>query len=90
MPAKHVAWTEAERTILRQMWADGMGPAAIAHQLGRSKYSVTRQARTLKLPAHRPPDMTLAPEPRQPRPKPLPRGARTLPPLPSESSDHPT
>jgi hypothetical protein len=45
---------------------------------------VARQARTLKLPAHHPPDMTLAPEPRQPRPQPLPRGARTLPPLPSE------
>jgi hypothetical protein len=88
-PAAKPPWTDEERTTLRQMWADGMGPAAIAHQLGRSKYGVARQARTLKLPAHQPQPPVMAPRLPQPRPQPLPRGARTLPPLPSEASEHP-
>ena len=88
MPAKHVPWSEAERTTLREMWADGIGPVEIGRRLGRSKYSVTKQTQTLKLPPQRPkPDTAPPPEPRAPRPQPLPRGARTLPPLPSE---HPT
>jgi hypothetical protein len=86
MPAaKHVAWTDAERTALRQMRENGLGPAEIARLLGRSKYACARQVRTLKLPAQRPqPDMVPPPELRTPRPQPLPRGAHTLPPLASE------
>ena len=36
MPAKHVPWSEAERTTLREMWADGVGPVEIGRQLGRT------------------------------------------------------
>ena len=65
MPAKHVPWSEAERTTLRQMWADGAEPVEIGRRLGRSKHSVRRQTKTLKLPAQRPePDMAPPPEPR--------------------------
>jgi hypothetical protein len=97
MPAamKHVVsvpWTDEERTLLRQMWANGLGPVLIGRLMGRSKYSVTKQTQTLRLPPQRPqPGLadnrkvsgSEAP-PRQPRPQPLRPGARTLPPLPSE------
>ena len=90
MPAsmKHVVsvpWSDEERVLLRQMWANGMGPVLIGRMLGRSKYSVTKQTRMLRLPRQRPvPDMTPRP-PDKPRPaQPLRPGARTLPPLPSE------
>ena len=90
MPAsmKHVIsvpWTDDERALLRQMWANGMGCTGIGRHLGRSKYSVRSEIETLNLgprgglvppPAQPPP-----PEPRQ---RPLRRGARTLPPLQSE------
>jgi len=72
MPAKHVIsvpWTDEERTLLRQMWANGMGPTLIGRMLGRSKYSVTKQTQAMHL---------------QQPPQPLRPGARTLPPLPSE------
>jgi hypothetical protein len=77
-----VRWSDEERTTLRQMWENGMGPALIGRMLGRSKCSVTKQTQTLKLPPQRP-RPTLAPPP-EPRPQPLRPGARTLPPLPSE------
>jgi len=90
MPAsmKHVVsvpWTDEERTLLRQMWANGMGPVLIGRMLGRSKYSVTKQTQALKLPPQRPrPALAPAPQPRQRPPQPLRPGAHTLPPLPSE------
>lgn len=80
-----VPWSDEERALLRQMWANGMGPAAIAGHIGRSRLSTAKQVRTLKLPKQRPqPDMPPTLAPRTPRPQPLPRGAHTLPPLPSE------
>jgi hypothetical protein len=85
---KHVVsvpWTDEERTTLRRMWENGMGPTLIGKLLGRSKYSVTKQTQALHLPKMRQqPGAAPAPEPRQPRPQPLRPGARTLPPLPSE------
>ena len=85
---KHVVsvpWTDEERTLLRQMWENGLGPVLIGRMLGRSKYSVTKQTQTLRLPPQRPqPGLAPPPEPRAPRPQPLRPGARTLPPLPSE------
>jgi len=90
MPAsmKHVIsvpWTDDERTLLRQMWANGMGPVLIGRMLGRSKYSVTKQTQMLQLPRQRPkPTLAPAPEPRQRPPQPLRPGAHTLPLLPSE------
>lgn len=90
MPAdmKHVVttlpWSDAERTLLRQLYENGMGPARIAQQIGRTKPAVYRQIQTLRLPRQRPaPDMTPR-APKAPPPQPLRRGARTLPPLPSE------
>ena len=96
MPAsmKHIVsvpWTDDERALLRQMWANGMGCTGIGRHLGRSKYSVRSEIETLNLgprgslvppPAQPPP-----PEPRQRPPQPLRPGARTLPPLPSELTD---
>ena len=90
MPAsmKHVIsvpWTDEERTLLRQMWANGMGPTLIGRMLGRSKYSVTKQTQAMHLPKQRvQPQMARPSEPRQRPPQPLRPGARTLPPLPSE------
>jgi hypothetical protein len=84
-----VPWTDAERTLLRQMWENGVGCTNLGRMLGRSKYSVRSEIETLKLGprgGHRG-----LPEPPPGRvvlvraqPKPLPPGAHTLPPLPSE------
>ena len=54
MPAsmKHVIsvpWTDEERTTLRQMWENGMGVTLLGRMLGRSKYSVAKQVRALRL-----------------------------------------
>lgn len=94
MPAsmKHVIsvpWTDEERALLRQMWANGIGCTGIGRHLGRSKYSVRSEIETLNLgprgslvapPAQPPGRVVLA----RAQPKPLPANARTLPPLPSE------
>ena len=58
MPAtmKHVVsvpWTDEERTLLRQLWENGLGPVLIGRMLGRSKYSVTKQTQALQLPKMR-------------------------------------
>jgi len=87
--AVSVPWSDAERAQLRRMWQNGMGPVLIGRMLGRSKYAVGKQAKTLRLPKMRPANGERPPEapplpPRQPRAKPLRPGARTLPPLPSE------
>ena len=88
MPAtmKHVVsvpWTDEERTLLRQLRANGLGPVLCGRMLGRSEYSVNKQIQAMKLAARPMPDATTA-APRQPRPQPLRPGAHTLPPLPSE------
>jgi hypothetical protein len=89
---KHVVstpWTDEERTLLRQMWENGLGPVLIGRMLGRSKYSVTKQTQMLHLPKMRQqPGEAPAPKPRQRPPQPLRPGAHTLPPLPSEMADH--
>ena len=91
MPAsmKHVIsvpWSDQERALLRQMWANGLGVTLLGRMLGRSKYSVAKQVRAMRLGPRgkvtAPPDMP--PEPRQRPPQPLRPGAHTLPPLPSE------
>ena len=93
MPAsmKHIVsvpWTDDERALLRQMWANGIGVTLIGRMLGRSKYSVAKQVRALKLGprggAALPVDCQVARVQQMPRPQPLRPGARTLPPLPSE------
>ena len=98
MPAsmKHVVsvpWTDDERALLRQMWANGIGCTNLGRMLGRSKYSVRSEIETLKLgprggsqglPEPPPGRVVLA----RAQPKPLAPGARTLPPLPSEMADH--
>ena len=93
MPAsmKHVIsvpWTDEERTLLRQLWENGIGVTLIGRMLGRSKYSVAKQVRALKLGprggAALPVDCQVARVQQMPRPQPLRPGARTLPPLPSE------
>jgi len=78
--AVSVPWSDEERTTLRRMYENGLGPARIAQLLGRSKYSVHSQLKALHLPRQRP-----APDKPRP-PQPLRPGARTLPPLPSELS----
>ena len=77
MPAsmKHVIsvpWTDEERTLLRQLWENGLGPVLIGRLMGRSKYCVTKQTQALKLPRHRlPPGLAPVAEPRQAPPQPL-------------------
>ena len=81
-------WTDEERTLLRQLWANGLGPVLIGRLMGRSKYSVTKQTQALQLPKMREqPGTSPTLEPRQRPPQPLRPGARTLPPLPSELHD---
>jgi hypothetical protein len=88
---KHVVsvpWTDEERTTLRQMWANGMGVTLVGRMLGRSKYSVAKQVRALRLGPRG--GLAAPPQPpphRQPPPQPLRPGAHTLPPLPSELHD---
>lgn len=81
-----VPWTDEERTLLRQMWANGMGPTLIGRMLGRSKYSVTTQRQAMGLGRRPvlPVDCQVPRAQQMPRPQPLRPGARTLPPLPSE------
>ena len=83
--AVSVPWSDEERTTLRRMYENGLGPARIAQLMGRSKYSVHSHLNAMHLPRQRPaPGMTPRP-PDKPRPaQPLRPGARTLPPLPSE------
>ena len=86
---KHVVsvpWTDEERTLLRQMWANGIGCTNLGRMLGRSKYSVRSEIETLNLGprGNVAPPPKLPPAPRERPPQPLPRGARTRPPLPSE------
>lgn len=84
-------WTGEEKDKLRQLYAEGHGVSAIAKILGRTKYSVTSEIRTLKLPKpyrafQKAPPMP--PRQLQKAPQsiaqPIPRGVRTLPLLPSE------
>jgi hypothetical protein len=81
-----VPWSDHERDTLRQMWENGMGVTLLGRMLGRSKYSVAKQVRAMRLGPRggpvAPPQPP--PEPRQRPPQPLRPGARTLPPLPSE------
>lgn len=82
---KHVVsipWSDEERALLRQLRENGLGPVQISKLMGRSKYSIDRQMQRMGLPPRPAPDMT--PRNRPPTPQPLRRGARTLPPLPSE------
>ncbi len=82
--AVSVPWTEAERTTLRQMHENGMGPTRIGQMLGRSTYATAKQLKVLKLRRHPVPDMTPRPADKPRPPQPLRPGAHTLPPLPSE------
>jgi hypothetical protein len=86
MPATpSLPWSHEERALLRQLWENGMGPAQIAKHLGRSKYSVTSETRTLHLgPRGGSRGLPEPPPSREPRTRPLPPGASTLPPLQSE------
>jgi hypothetical protein len=94
MPAsiKHVIsvpWTDAERTLLRQMWENGVGCTNLGRMLGRSKYSVRSQIDLLGLGPRGGPQGLPEPPPgrvvlARAKPQPLRPGARTLPPLPSE------
>ncbi len=78
-------WSDEERVTLRQMVADGFGPVVIGRYLGRTKYSVSKQIQTLRLARRKPPQVAKPePAPRAPMARPLPPGAHTLPPLPSE------
>lgn len=77
-----IPWSDEERALLRQLRENGLGPVAISQLMGRSKYSITRQMTAMGLPPRPAPDMT--PRNRPPPAQPLRRGARTLPPLPSE------
>ena len=94
MPAsmKHVIsvpWTDDERALLRQMWANGIGCTGIGRHLGaqqiqralRDRDAEPRAARELVAPPAQPPGRVVL---ARAQPKPLPANARTLPPLPSE------
>lgn len=77
-------WSDDERARLRRLRAAGMGAVRIAQEMGRTKNSVARQIQAMalgKLPTSHRKGVRTA------RAKPLPPGASTLPPLPSEAND---
>lgn len=88
-------WTDAKIASLRTLWAEGKSSKAIGDLLGCSKNAVVGKADRLGLP-ERPMPVSISaarelvrvvPKPAVvlvPRAQPLPLGARTLPPLPSE------
>jgi hypothetical protein len=84
-----VPWSDDERTLLRQMWSNGVGCTNLGRMLGRSKYSVRSQIDLLGLGPRGGPQGLPEPPPgrvvlARARAQPLRPGARTLPPLPSE------
>jgi hypothetical protein len=84
-----VPWTDEERTLLRQLWENGVGCTNLGRMLGRSKYSIRSEIETLKLGPRGGPQGLPEPPPgrvvlARARAQPLRPGARTLPPLPSE------
>jgi hypothetical protein len=84
-----VPWTDEERALLRQLWENGLGPVLIGRLMGRSKYSVAKQVRALRLGPRGGPRGLPEPPPgrvvlARAQPKPLAPGAHTLPPLQSE------
>ena len=90
-PRYATRWTDALDAKLTKLWGSGLSVMKIGLRLGVSHHAVTGRAHRIGLPGRpspiRPragkPAPTPAPEP-QPRAQPLPPGARTLPPLPSE------
>lgn len=95
-------WTDDEKNKLRELYSAGHGVSVISKILGRTKYSVTSEIRTLKLPkpvrvagqfvggfAPKAPPMPPRQLQKGPQPsaQPIPRGVRTLPLLPSELAE---
>lgn len=81
MQAPTNPWSDEERARLRRLRANGYGAVRISQLMGRTKNSVSRQMQALglgKLPTSHKKGARTA------RAKPLPPGASTLPPLPSE------
>lgn len=79
-------WTVADLEMLATLWADQKNSTAeIGRRINRSKHSVVGKAHRQELPPRPSPIIRrpVAPVP-TPRAQPLPPGARTLPPLPSE------
>ena len=89
MGAPKSTWTDEMRATLRVAWCDPtVTMEEVGKRIGRSPTVARNEAQRLGLPhraAIRPGAAVVMP-PAQ-RPRPLPSGARTLPPLPSEEEE---
>jgi hypothetical protein len=77
-------WTEAMNDRLRALWVDGVYLSEISRRMHIPKQTIQRQVRALGLPIRPNP---VRPASRPKRAKPVPHGASTLPPLPSQLED---
>ena len=75
-------WTDDLVLRLRKLWTEGQPASEIARRLRRSKNAVVAKADRIGLPGRPSPIRQASAQ--TPRAQPLPPGARTLPPLPSE------
>jgi len=77
-------WSDSDNALLDRLWRDGVFLAEIARTFHCSRVAVRRQVRVLGL-ANRsnPAQSSSLPK----RAKPVPHGASTLPPLPSQLED---
>ena len=88
MPPPKTTWTDEMRERLRAAWFDtSMTMERISELIGRSPQVLRNEAGRLGLP----PRSTIRPGAfargdKPPQARPLPPGARTLPPLPSEKT----
>jgi hypothetical protein len=84
-----VDWTEAKNARLTEMWNRGDSLREISRTLKCTMPAVQRQVRVLGLPLRPNPMLPKRAEPQPVTARPLPRGASTLPPLPSSTrGDH--
>lgn len=74
-------WTPDTITHLRALWEEGHSTAEIGRRLGVSKYAVTGKVHRIGLPARPSPTQAPAAHPVRDRPRRVPAGVSTLPPL---------
>jgi hypothetical protein len=79
-------WSDADKKRLTQFWSDGMFLSEIARRFHCSRVAVQREVRRLGLPLRPSP---IRPPAEDHPPRPLARGASTLPPLPSSTRGDP-
>jgi hypothetical protein len=81
-----ILWSAPKNARLTEMWNDGISIREISRTLHCTMPAVQRQVRALGLTLRDDPKLPPKVEPKPVTPRPLPPGAHTLPPLPSEET----